>query len=102
MPRRTGSKLAAPGLVAVETRDAIDNLAEVWAQVEKLRPVVLPKRPEKSFTQVEYAARYGLNPSTSRDHLSAMLRDKKLTRCLVALPDSQGKIVPTYCYSICV
>lgn len=81
---------------------AIDNLAAVWAEVDKLQPAVLAIKPAASFTLEEYARRYKVPQSTADNRLASALRQGNLSRVKVCLPDAAGRMAPRWCYSLTV
>lgn len=83
-----------------KTVDAVDRLAATWAEVDRLRPAVLLKRPIGSFTLNEYADRYNLRTTTAREQLYRLVKSKDLVRALVQEPGASGRLANVWCYSI--
>lgn len=101
MQRKTRAVRSGTGGELVTTAvAALDNLAAVWAEVDKLQPEVLAVKPAGSFTIEDYISRYKVPRRTADGRLDSALRQKNLTRVRVCLPDKIGRMVPQWCYSI--
>jgi len=88
-------------VVSIQTAAAIDNMADVWAELERLRPTVKAVRPPNSFTVSEFARKRGISIKSAQTALTGMEAAKQAVRekCMVVCSD--GILRPTYCYSIC-
>lgn len=89
-----------PGLgLSSKVTEALDSLAATWAKIDQMRPPVLLKRPEGSFTLAEYAERYALPLSTARGQVYKLLRSKDLARACVQEPNpASGRVSSVWCY----
>ncbi len=90
--------MTKPASVSEKTKKAIDNMADVWAKIEKLSPRATTVRPTGSFTVMEYCENRKCNRATGESQLRVMLENKAVDRAKVAIPSQGGKIVPQWCY----
>lgn len=72
-------------LPPLQSTGAIDNLAQVWAQIDhihaSLRGSVLTERPPDCFSIAEYAAHYKCKYTTAKDRLARLAESGQL-ECL--------------------
>lgn len=71
-----------------------------WAALDRARSRFAASEdvPADSFTTEEYAARYGLRPTTARHQLRALVESGTLRTGQSRMPDARGRVVPTNCY----
>ena len=103
MPNKPKPVRAGSGgqLVSSKTVDAIDNMADIWRKLDLLHPQALAVRPPNTFTVSEYRTKKAIPHSTAQKQIQTMLERGILTRVLVSLPATDGKLAPTWAYSIC-
>lgn len=83
-----------------KSSDALDNLAAVWAEIDRLQPDVLAVKPVGSFTIDEYVKRYGVPRRTAEGRLDSATKQGNLSRVKVCLPDKSGRMTGQWCYSL--
>lgn len=89
--------------LAKVTTKALDNFADFWGAVEQARKdvigEVLPTRPIGSFTDKEYADRFGVCLATAGGQIRRMMRQGKLTRVRAYGPTGASRMTPLWFYS---
>ena len=54
--------------------------ADLWEQMDKIRPIIMSDRPEWSFTISEFAKKYNLAATTARAQIIKLVRIGRLIR----------------------